>query len=64
VITQGFVTAAQKRAQALGMPEHPVVVIAHPIASKKREDMLQLARNSVEEVASALVSALQGARHE
>jgi len=46
------------------MPEHPVVVIAHPIASKKREDMLQLARNSVEEVASALVSALQGARHE
>jgi hypothetical protein len=63
VITQGFVAAAQQRAQALGMPEHPVIVIEHPIASKKREHMLQLARHSVEEVVSALVSSTREAHH-
>jgi len=63
VITQGFITAAQQRAQALGMPEHPVIVIAHPIASKKREHMLQLARHSVEAVVSALVSSTREAHH-
>lgn len=64
MITQGFIKAAENRARALGMPEHPVVAIAHPIASKNREHILELARNSVEEVASYLVSSTQGANHE
>jgi hypothetical protein len=64
VITQGFVKAAQIRAQALGMPAHPVVVIDHPIASKSREQILELARKSVDEVASCLMVAMQGATHE
>ena len=34
VITHAFIHAAQLRAQALGLTEHPVVVIDHPIASK------------------------------
>ena len=63
MITQGFITAAQQRAQALGMPEHPVIVIAHPIASKKREHMLQLARHSVAEVVSSLVSSMRESHH-
>ena len=45
------------------MPEHPVIVIAHPIASKKRAHMLKLARHSVEEVVSALVSSMREAHH-
>jgi hypothetical protein len=63
VITQGFVTAALQRAQALGMPEHPVIVTEHPIASKKREHLLKLARHSVEEVVSALVSSMRESHH-
>ncbi len=64
MITQGFVHAAEIRAQALGMPAHPVVVIDHPIASKHREQILELARKSVDEVASYLMSSMQGATHE
>jgi hypothetical protein len=64
VITQGFVKAAEIRAQALGMPAHPVVIIDHPIASKSREQILELARKSVDEVASYLMSAIPEARHE
>jgi hypothetical protein len=64
VITQGFVKAAEIRAQALGMPAHPVVVIDHPIASKSREQILELARKSVDEVASCLMAVMQGAPHE
>lgn len=45
------------------MPEHPVIVIEHPIASKKREHLLQLARHSVEEVVGALMSSMREAHH-
>ena len=64
MITQGFVKAAEIRAQALGMPAHPVVVLDHPIASKNREQMLELARKSVDEVASYLTASAPGAAHE
>ncbi len=64
MITEGFIKAAEHRARALGMPEHPVVVIAHPIASKDPERILALARDSVEQIASHLTSAMQGANHE
>jgi len=45
------------------MPAHPVIVIEHPIASKKREHVLQLAHHSVEEVVSALVSSIWESHH-
>ena len=64
MITQGFVKAAEIRAQALGMAAHPVVVIDHPIASKSRQQILELARKSVDEVASCLMTAVQGATQE
>ena len=64
MITEGFIKAAGHRARALGMPEHPVVVIAHPIASKNPEQILALARDSVKQIASHLMSAMQGANHE
>ena len=46
------------------MPAHPVVIVDHPIASKNREQMLELARKSVDEVASYLMSSAPGAGHE
>jgi hypothetical protein len=38
------------------MPEHPVVVIAHPLASKTRAQAQQLAQSSVEAVIRGLVA--------
>jgi hypothetical protein len=40
----------------LGLPEHPVVVIDHPLASKSREEAQHLARHSVEAVVRGLVA--------
>ncbi len=60
VITHAFIRAAQNRARALGLTEHPVVVIEHPIASKNREQIIQLARGSVDQVAQGLLAAAGG----
>ncbi|MCH7606745.1 MAG: hypothetical protein IH962_06280 [Chloroflexi bacterium] len=45
------------RAKALGMTDHPVVVIDHPIASKGKEQILRMAQDSADEVARGLMSA-------
>ena len=44
------------RAKALGLTEHPVVVIDHPIASKGQPRIQELARQSAAEVAQGLMS--------
>ncbi len=54
VITKAFVRAAQIRAKALGLSEHPVVVIDHPIASMNEAQIKQLAKSSVNEIAAGL----------
>ncbi|MCH8281465.1 MAG: hypothetical protein IIC96_12375 [Chloroflexi bacterium] len=41
------------------MTDHPVVVIGHPIASKSKERILALARQSVAEVSRGLISGSQ-----
>jgi hypothetical protein len=38
------------------LPDHPVVVIEHPLASKTREQAQQLALRSVEAVVRGLVA--------
>jgi hypothetical protein len=55
VITHAFTQAARIRAEALGLPEHPVVVVEHPLASKTREQAQRLAQHSVEAVVRGLV---------
>jgi hypothetical protein len=47
----------------LGLPEHPVVVIEHPIASKNKAQIQELAQNSVVEVIQGLLSPAREARH-
>jgi hypothetical protein len=47
----------------LGLPEHPVVVVEHPLASKTREQAQQLAQSSVEAVVRGLVAAKEEAPH-
>ena len=60
VITTAFANAAELRARALGLPEHPVVVIDHPIASKTSEQVRAQARDSVQKIVDGLTSATSG----
>ena len=56
VITSAFTRAAELRAKALGLPEHPVVVINHPIASKTGEQIKGLAQDSIQSISDGLTS--------
>lgn len=55
MITQAFTAAAQHRVHAIGMPEHPVVAIAHPLTSKSEAQAADLAQGSVEAVVQGLL---------
>ena len=55
VVTQAFAGAAAARAAALGLSEHPTVVIEHPLASQPPAGVEKMARDAVRRVASALV---------
>ena len=62
VITTAFTKAAELRARALGLPEHPVVVIDHPIASKTGDQIKVQARESVQMIVEGLTSGSVGRR--
>ena len=55
VITHAFMHAAQLRSQALGLTEHPVVVIGHPIASKNADQIKAEAQEKSMEIVEGLV---------
>jgi hypothetical protein len=55
VLTEAFRTAATIRAKTLGMPEHPVVVIEHPMASKTEDEVLDMARRFVGAIVKGVV---------
>ena len=56
VITSAFTRLAQVRGVHLGMPAHPVVVVPHPLASMIHDDVVDMARGTVEDVGNALSS--------
>jgi len=60
VITTAFTKAAELRARALGLPEHPVVVIGHPIANKTGDQIKGQARDSVQMIVDGLTSGSAG----
>jgi hypothetical protein len=55
VVTQAFEAAAAARARALGLPEHPRVVVEHPLASQPPAGVEKMARDAANRVAAALV---------
>ncbi len=63
VITTAFTKAAELRAKALGLPEHPVVVIDHPMYSKTSEEIKNQARDSVQKIVDGLISTTGGGRN-
>ena len=54
VITSAFTRLAKARGEYLGMPAHPVVVIPHPMANKKEDDVVKIAQDALEEIVNAI----------
>lgn len=55
VVTQAFEMAATIRAGVLGLPDHPTVVIGHPIASRTAPEVVKMADAAVERVVFGLL---------
>ena len=55
VVTEAFEGAAAARAAALGLPDQPRVTVAHPLASRRRDEVAQMATAAAASVAAALL---------
>ena len=55
VVTEAFEIAASMRAGVLGLPEHPTVVVDHPIASRTHSEVQRMAEGAVARVAAGLI---------
>jgi hypothetical protein len=55
LVTEAFESAALARAAALGLPDHPRVTVAHPLASRRGDEVATMAAAAAAAVAAALV---------
>ena len=55
VVTEAFEAAAVARAAALGLSDHPRVSVAHPLASRRRDEVETMATAAVASVVAAIV---------
>ena len=55
IVTEAFAAAAVARAAALGLPDHPRVSVAHPLASRRGDEVEQMAAGAAASVAAAIV---------
>jgi len=55
LVTEAFEAAAVARAAALGLPDHPRVVVAHPLASRRGDEVEKMAAVAAAPVAAALM---------
>jgi hypothetical protein len=51
VCSSAFVTLGRAQASALGQPNLPIAVIAHPFGLRSRDEVRQLAEKCVDDVA-------------
>ena len=56
MITTAFEVAGRARARVLGMEEHPLIVLEHPLASKTRPQVKEMAARIVEQIANGLMN--------
>ena len=52
-----FLTLGRAQAKALGNPELPIAVIAHPFGLRKREEVRQMAEKCVQDIAALVAGA-------
>jgi hypothetical protein len=55
VVTEAFEPAAVARAAALGLPDHPRVTVAHPLASRDGDEVAKMAAGAAAHVVAALM---------
>src|SRR5438034_9379497 len=55
VVTEAFQTAADARAAVLGMPEHPRVIVEHPLASRTPSEIEKVAVAAAARIAAGLL---------
>jgi hypothetical protein len=55
VITTGFSAAAKVRARTLGMQDHPIVAVQHPLANRTTPEVEDFAKQIVHQVTSGLL---------
>ncbi|PON17248.1 hypothetical protein C2W62_14225 [Candidatus Entotheonella serta] len=46
ICTEGFRVAGESQAQALGMPEHGIIVIGHPLTAMPRQEVERQAQRA------------------
>ena len=56
MITTAFEVAGRARARVLGMEEHPLIVLDHPLASKTRSQVKEMAARIMEQIANGLMN--------
>lgn len=56
VVTEAFAEAARLRAEALGMPHHAVILVPHPMASRRTEQVEEVARAAFPRILAALTA--------
>jgi hypothetical protein len=57
ICTSGFEEAAKAQARALGMPEHPILVIGHPLGTMPRTEIRRQAQSAWKQAISVLFAA-------
>ena len=56
-MTTTFVSAAQMMSQVMGMTDYGFAVIYHPISSASDDDLLRMARSTIEQIRPLLLQA-------
>ena len=56
ILTQAFINAAVFQFRAKGMPDHPFVVLPHPISNLPREAMREVTQRYVAQVVRQLTA--------
>jgi hypothetical protein len=54
IITTAFEVAAKARARVLGMQQHPIIVVKHPMASKTEAEVKVMAAEIVQRIVDGL----------
>jgi hypothetical protein len=57
VCSTAFLTLGRAQAKALGNPELPIAVIAHPFGLRKRDEVRQMAEKCVQDIAALVAGA-------
>lgn len=59
VTTTGFIGAAKVRARTLGMKDHPIVAVQHPLANRTTSEVQEFAKQIAHQVTRGLVTSHQ-----